>query len=339
MRLLLLAILVFVAGRAQAQTHDITHTYTLGGTGGWDYVITDAPRHRLFIGRSDRVMVVDMNDGHLIGEVKGINGAHGVALVPSLNRGFATSGEDSSIVMFDLRNYTAVGRIPAADDADAIIYDAPSGRVFSFNGDANSATVVDAKKGTLVTNIPLGGKPEYGQSAGNGKIYINLVDSSQIVEVDSRKLTVTRRWSTAPCTSPVAMAIDVRRERLFSGCRSGVLAVSDYRNGKIVTTLPIGRGVDGAGYDPSQRNVYTSNGDGTLTIIHQDGADSYRVVENFKTAPFARNMGLDPASHRIYLPVADFGPPPDSSAANPRRRPPMLPGTFKVLVVEPLGSH
>ena len=169
MRLLLLAILVFVAGRAQAQTHDITHTYTLGGTGGWDYVITDAPRHRLFIGRSDRVMVVDMNDGHLIGEVKGINGAHGVALVPSLNRGFATSGEDSSIVMFDLRNYRAVGRIPAADDADAIIYDAPSGRVFSFNGDANSATVVDAKKGTLVTNIPLAANPNTVSRPGTGR--------------------------------------------------------------------------------------------------------------------------------------------------------------------------
>jgi DNA-binding beta-propeller fold protein YncE len=321
------------------QTHDVTHTYTLGGAGGWDYVVPDAPRHRLFIGRSDRVMVVDMNDGHLIGEVHGINGAHGVAVVPVLNRGFATSGEDSSIVMFDLRTYKPLGRIPAAEDADAIIYDGASGRVFSFNGDANSTTVVNARKGTLVTNIPLGGKPEYGQSAGNGKIYINLVDSSQIVEVDSRTLRVTRRWSTAPCTNPVSMAIDTRHQRLFSGCRSGVMAVSDYRHGRVVTTLPIGRGVDGAGYDPGRHEIYASNADGTLTIIHQDNADAYHVVENFKTAPGSRNMGLDPASHRIYLPAAEFGPPPDSSASNPRRRPSMLPGTFKVLVVEPVGSH
>jgi DNA-binding beta-propeller fold protein YncE len=338
---LVFSTLVFalMSSTAGAQGYDITHTYTLGGTGGWDYVIPDPPRHRLFIGRSDRVMVVDMNDGRLVGEVHGINGAHGVAIVPALNRGFATAGEDSAIVMFDLRTYKTLGKIPAADDADAIIYDPASRRVFSFNGDANSTTVVDARKGTLITNIPLGGKPEYGQSAGNGKIYINLVDSSEIVEVDSRALKVTRRWSTGPCTDPVSMAIDTRNHRLFSGCRSGVLAVSDYVNGKVVTTLPIGRGVDGAGYDPSRREVYASNADGTLTIIHQDGADKYTVVENLKTTPGSRNMGLDPVSHRIYLPAADFGPPPDSSASNPRRRPPMLPGTFKVLVVEPMGSH
>jgi YVTN family beta-propeller protein len=340
MRLLLSTfVYVLIASTTSAQTYEITHTYTLGGTGGWDYVIPDAPRHRLFIGRSDRVMVVDMNDGHLTGEVHGINGAHGVAVVPALNRGFATSGEDSAIVMFDLRTYKPLGKIPAAEDADAIIYDGASGRVFSFNGDANSTTVVDAKKGALITNIPVGGKPEYGQAAGNGKIYINLVDSSQIVELDSRALKVTRRWSTAPCSSPVSMAIDTRHHRLFSGCRSGVLAVSDYVKGKVVTTLPIGRGVDGAGYDPSRRDVYASNADGTLTVIHQDGADRYHVVDNFKTAPGSRNMGLDPSSHRIYLPAADFGPPPDSTASNPRRRAPMLPGTFKVLVVEPIGSH
>jgi DNA-binding beta-propeller fold protein YncE len=334
-----ISLLALLASTAAAQTYGITHTYTLGGGGGWDYVITDAPRHRLFIARSDRVMVVDMNDGHLIAEIHGINGAHGVAIVPALNRGFATSGEDSSIVMFDLRSYKSLGRIPAADDADAIVYDNASRRVFSFNGDANSATVVDARKGRLITNISLGGKPEYGQPAGNGKIYINLVDSSQIVEVDSRAMRVTRRWSTAPCTSPVSMAIDTRNHRLFSGCRGGVLAVSDYVKGKVITTLPIGRGVDGAGYDPTRHDVYASNADGTLTIIHQDAVDRYHVVENFKTAAGSRNMGLDAASHRIYLPAADFGPPPDSSASNPRRRPPMLPGTFKVLVVEPLGSH
>jgi YVTN family beta-propeller protein len=339
MRRISAAVLFILAGPAAAQTHDITHTYTLGGTGGWDYVIPDAARHRLFIGRSTRVMVVDMNDGHLIGEVGGINGAHGVAIVPTLNRGFATSGEDSSIVMFDLRTYKPLARIPAAEDADAIIYDAASGRVFSFNGDANSATVVDPRTASVVATIPLGGKPEYGQSARNGKIYINLVDSSQVVEVDARALKVTRRWSTAPCTSPVAMAIDTRNQRLFSGCRSGVLAISDYRNAKVVGTVPIGRGVDGAGYDPGSGTIYASNADGTLTIIHRDAKDRYRVVENFKTAPGSRNMGLDPATHRIYLPAADFGPPPDSTASNPRRRPPMLPGTFRIIVVEPVGSH
>jgi len=322
-----------------AQTYEITHTYNVGGDGGWDYVIPDAPNHRLFIGRQNRVMVVDMNDGHLIAAVTGINGAHGVALAPGTGHGFATSGNDSSVVMFDLKTYKTLGRIPAAEDADAIIYDPSSGRVFSFNGDANSTTVIDPKKGTLIANVALGGKPEYGQSARNGKIYVNLVDSSQIVELDAKNLTVTRRWSTESCKNPVSMAIDTRRQRLFSGCRSGVMAVSDYKNGKVITTVPIGRGVDGAGYDPVKRDVYASNVDGTLTVIHQDSPDAYHVVENVQTAQGARNMGLDPASHRIYVVSARFGPVPDSTAANPRRRPPVVPGSFFVLVVEPIASH
>jgi DNA-binding beta-propeller fold protein YncE len=294
----------------------------------------------VFIGRQNRVMVVDMNSGRLIAEVTGINGAHGTAVALATGHGFATSGTDSSIVMFDLKTYKTLARIPAAEDADAIIYDPTSKRIFSFNGDANSSTVVDAHMGTLVTNIPLGGKPEYGQSARNGKIYANLVDSSQIVEIDARTLTVTRRWSTAPCKNPVSMAIDTRHQRLFSGCRSGVMAISDYKNGTVVATVPIGRGVDGAGYDPVFRDAYASNVDGTLTVIHQDSPDSYRVLQTVQTAEGGRNMGLDPATHRIYVVSAKFGPvPADSTAANPRRRAPVVPGSFMVMVVEPVGSH
>jgi DNA-binding beta-propeller fold protein YncE len=333
-------LLSLCAAPLSAQSYEITHNYTLGGEGGWDYMIPDASNHRLFIARRDRVMVVDMNTGRLIAEITGIKGAHGVALAPVTGHGFATSGNDSSVVMFDLKTYKTLGRIPAGEDADAIIYDLSSGRVFSFNGDANSATVIDPKKGTLVTNIPLGGKPEYGQSARNGKIYVNLVDSSQIVEIDANKLSVTNRWSTEPCKNPVSMAIDTRRQRLFSGCRSGVMAVSDYKNGKVITAVPIGRGVDGAGYDPARGDVYASNLDGTLTVIHQDSPDSYHVVESVQTGQNARNMGLDPASHRIYIASAKFGPvPAESTATNPRRRPPMVPGSFYVIVVEPRGSH
>lgn len=321
------------------QSYEITHTYNVGGDGGWDYVVPDAPNHRLFIARQNRVIVVDMNNGRLIAEVTGINGAHGTALAPGTGHGFATSGNDSSIVMFDLKTYRTLARIPAAEDADAIIYDPTSKRVFSFNGDANSSTVVDPRKGTLVTNIPLGGKPEYGQSARNGKIYVNLVDSSQVVEIDTKSLKATRRWSTAPCKNPVSMAIDTRQQRLFSGCRSGVMAISDYQTGSIVATVPIGRGVDGAGYDPILRDAYASNADGTLTVIHQESPDSYRVVENVQTGEGGRNMGLDPATHRIYVASAKFGPPPDSTASNPRRRPPVVPGSFTIIVVEPVGTH
>ena len=174
-------------------------------------------------------MVVDEETGALAGEVMGIQGAHGTAIAPASGHGFATSGNDRSVVMFDLRTFASLGRIPAAEDADAIIYDAASDRVFTFNGDAHSSTVIDPIKGTLVTNVALGGKPEYGASAGDGKVYANLTDVSEVVEIDAKSATVARRWSTAPCRNPVSMAIDVAHHRLFSGCRSGVLAVSDSR--------------------------------------------------------------------------------------------------------------
>jgi hypothetical protein len=307
-----------------------TLTYPLGGDGGWDYIVPDPPNHRLFIARQNRVMVVDENTGTLLGEVTGIQGAHGTAVVADTGHGFATSGNDQSVVMFDLKTFKALDRIPAAEDADAIIYDPPSNRVFTFNGDAHSSTVIDPVKGAAVTNIPLGGKPEYGASAGDGKIYANLTDVSEVVEIDARNASVTRRWSTAPCKQPVAMAIDVAHHRLFSGCRSGVMAVSDYESGRVVATAPIGTGVDGAGFDASSGDAFAAAADGTLTVIHQDSPDAYHVVQTLQTAQGSRNLGLDPVTHRLFLAAAKFGPPPPGG----RGRPPVLPGSFNLLVVE-----
>src|SRR5215831_14218395 len=246
--------LVFILGAVvpllAQSTYRVTHTYALGGDGGWDYVVPDPPNHRLFIGRQDRVMVVDQQTGKLLGEVTGIKGAHGTAIVAPAGRGFATSGNDQSVVMFDLKTFQTLSRIPAAEDADAIIYDPPSNRVFTFNGDAHSSTVIDPDAGKQIKNLDLGGKPEYGASAGDGKVYANLTDTAEVVEIDAKSATVSRRWATTGCKNPVAMAIDTAHHRLFSGCRSGVMAVSDYQGGKVVATAPIGTGVDGAGYDP-----------------------------------------------------------------------------------------
>jgi DNA-binding beta-propeller fold protein YncE len=329
MRTTSLVIALFAAQSLAAQaTYQITHTYPVGGEGSWDYVVPDPPHHRIYIGRADRVMVVDEQTGKLLGEVTGIHGAHGTAIVERVGRGFATSGDDSSIVMFDLASFKQLGRIRAAEDADAIIYDPASNRVFSFNGDAHSATVVDPVAGKLVTNIDLGGKPEYGAAAGDGKVYINLTDKNEIVEVDAKALKVTKRWPTAACRNPVAMAIDTKNQRLFSGCRSGVMAMSDYTNGKVVATVPIGSGVDGAAFDPATGDAFASNLDGTLTIIHQDSPDSYHVVQTLKTMERSRNMGLDPVTHAIYLAGAKFEP------AQAGQRPKAVPGSFVVLVVE-----
>jgi len=317
---------------AQTPSYQITHTYRLSGEGSWDYLVPDPPHHRVFIGRHDRVMVVDETNGKLLGEVPDIHGAHGTAIAERSGHGFATSGDDSSVVMFDLGTYKPLGRIHAAEDADAVIYDPVSNRVFTFNGDAHSSTVIDPDQGKLVTNIDLGGKPEYGVSAGDGKVYANLTDIGEVVEIDAKALRVTRRWPTAPCKNPVSMAIDVAHQRLFSGCRSGVMAVSDSRAGKVIATLPIGAGVDGAGYDPATGDAFASNADGTLTVIHQDTPDTYHVAQTLTTMQGSRNMGLDPATHTIYLAGAKFEPQPAGAPA--RRRPPMVPGSFVVLVVE-----
>ena len=315
---------------AQSSSYRITQTYLLGGDGRWDYVVPDPPNHRVFIARENRVIVVDEDRGTLLGEVTGIQGAHGTAVAQSSGHGFATSGNDQSVVMFDLKTFKTLGRIPAAEDADAIVYDSASNRVFTFNGDAHSSTVIDARAGTLITNIPLGGKPEYGASAGDGKVYGNLTDISEVVEIDAKTATVTRRWSTAPCKQPVSMALDTAHHRLFSGCRSGLMAISDYQAGKVVATVPIGTGVDGAGYDAASGDAFASNADGALTVIHQDSPDQYHVAESVPTPQGARNMGLDPTNHRVFIVSAKFGPAP----AGGRGRPPVLPGSFTLMVVE-----
>ncbi|MBZ5675146.1 MAG: YncE family protein [Acidobacteriia bacterium] len=329
------AVLLILAGTASllAQSspkYRVTYTYTLGGDGSWDYVIPDPPNHRLFIARQNRVMVVDEDKGTLLGEITGIQGAHGTAIAQATGHGFATQGADQSVAMFDLKTFKVIGRIPASEDADAILYDSASNRVFTLNGDAHSSTVIDPRAGTLITNIPLGGKPENGVSAGDGKVYANLTDTSEVVEIDAKTATISRRWFTAPCKQPVPMAIDTAHHRLFSGCRSGVMAVSDYQAGKVVATLPIGTGVDGAGFDPASGDAFASNADGTLTVIHQDSPDQYHVVENVATPQASRNMGLDPTNHRVFVVSGKFGPAP----AGGRGRGPVLPGSFSLMVIE-----
>jgi DNA-binding beta-propeller fold protein YncE len=332
---LVLTLAGVVALLAQSpSSYRITQTYTLGGEGRWDYIVPDPPNHRLFIARENRVMVVDEDRGTLLGEVTGIQGAHGTAVAETTGHGFATSGNDQSVVMFDLKSYKVLGRIPAAEDADAIVYDSASNRVFTLNGDAHSSTVIDPRAGTLITNIALGGKPEYGASAGDGKVYANLTDTSEVVEIDAKSASVGRRWSTAPCKQPVSMALDTAHHRLFSGCRSGVMAISDYQAGKVVATVPIGSGVDGAGYDAASGNAFASNADGTLTVIHQDTPDQYRVMETLQTPQGSRNMGLDTTNHRVYVVSAKFAPAP----AGGRGRPGVLPGTFNVMVIERVSA-
>jgi DNA-binding beta-propeller fold protein YncE len=326
---LVLASLFSTSLLAQSPSYHVTHTNLLGGDGRWDYVVPDPPSHRLYIARENRLMVVDEDSGKLLGEVHDVHGAHGTAIAAKTGHGFVTSSDDKSVVMFDLKTFKVLGRIPAAEDADAALYDAPSNRVFTLNGDAHSSTVIDPRSGTLITNIDLGGKPEYGVSAGDGKVYVNLNDISEIAEIDAKTATIVRRWSTAPCKQPTPLAIDTAHHRLFSGCRSGVMAISDYEAGKVVATVPIGTGVDGDGYDPGTGDAFASNADGTLTVIHQDSPDHYHVVQTVSTPLGSKNMGLDPTNHKLFLVSAKFGPAPAGKGKKP-----VLPGTFTLLTIE-----
>jgi len=326
---------VLVAPRARAQSYHVTKTYTLGGDGGWDYVALDTAGHRLFIARQNRVMVVDQESGRLLAEIPGLDRAHGIAFAYQAGHGFATSGRDSAVTMFDLKTLKVLGHTTVAPDDDAILFDPTSRHVFTFNGDAHSASVLDPASGARVGTIDLGTGPEFGVSAGDGSLYVNLEDAGAVAQLDAAALRVTRRWSLAPCESPSGLAIDRAHHRLFSVCRNKVMAISDATAGKLITTLPIGGGVDAAAFDPGTGLAFASNGDGTLTVVHEDGPDAFHVVANVPTRQGARTMALDERSHRVYLVTAEFGPTPAPAAGQPRPRPPIVPGTFALMVLEP----
>lgn len=323
-----------VAQSASPPGYHVVRQIPLGGDGRWDYVTLDTVGNRLFIARQTRVMVVDPASGKLLGEIPGLNGAHGVALDYATGHGFATSGHDGQVIMFDLKTLQVLGKSPAADDADAVLYDPVSRQVFTFNGDAGSSTVIDPVSGKAVGNIALGGKPEFGVSAGDGKLYVNIEDRGEIAEIDAKSQRVTRRWSLAPCTEPTGLAIDRVHHRLFSGCHNKVMAISDATAGKVIATVPIGGGVDGDAFDPGTGLAFASNGDGTLTVVHEDGPASFHLISSVPTSPGARTMALDPRTHQVFTVTADLGPTPAPTEEVPHPRPTVLPGSFRLLVLE-----
>jgi YVTN family beta-propeller protein len=332
--LALAAALPAVAQSTAPGHYAITNRFPVGGDGGWDYLTIDTAGHRLFITRTDRVMVVDQATGKLLGEIPGLHRGHGVAFAYPTGHGFVTSGADSTVTMFDLKTLAVLGTATAAVDDDAVLYDPVSKHVFTMNGDAGSATVIDAKTGKRIRNIPLGGKPEFGVSDGRGHVYVNLEDSAKVVEIDSRTMRVTRRWKLGACEEPSGLAIDRTHGLLFSGCGNKLMAVSNFRTGKLVTTVPIGAGVDANGFDASTNTAFSSNGDGTLTVVHEDSPTKFTVVDNVATMAGARTMAFDPKSHAVYTVSAQFGEAPAATTDNPRPRRPIVPGTFTVLMLE-----
>jgi YVTN family beta-propeller protein len=304
---LCLAVFMIAAASAQAPGYHIVNTYALGGSGSWDYLAFDGVGHRVFIARSNRMMVVDASTGKLLAEIPGLKGAHGVAFSYADNKGFATEGGGATVAMFDLKTLQVLDRIPAANDADGIFFDPATKHVFTMNGDAGSSSVIDPTTGKNIGTIPLGGKPEFGVSAGNGKLYANITNTGEVVEIDAAAMKVTRRWPVAPCSSSTGLSIDVAHNRLFSVCRSKYIAVSDMSAGKLVTTLPIGSGADASEFDPATQLAFSSNGDGTMTVVHENTPDTYSVVETVATGSGAKTMTLDPETHRVYVGTSGGG--------------------------------
>jgi DNA-binding beta-propeller fold protein YncE len=323
-----------LAAQASAAPYHVVAAHTLGGDGGWDYLALDTVYHRLFVARADRVMVIDEVSGKLLGEITGLHRTHGIAFGYAAGHGFVTGSGDSSLTMFDLATLKVLGSTHADAGADGLIFDPASMHVMSFNGGANNSTVFDAKTGKLVATIPLGGRPEFAASDEKGKVFVNLEDSSAIVEIDVKTNQVTRHWALAPCESPSGLAIDVVHHRLFSGCENKMMAVSDYDAGKVIATVPIGSGVDANRFDPATGLAFSSNGEGTMTVVREDGPNKFSVLQTVATAPGARTMEIDRTSHKLFTVTARFGPAPDQATPeNPRKRPPMLPDSFVLLVL------
>jgi hypothetical protein len=262
------------------------------------------------------------------GDIPNTPGVHGIAIAPDLGRGFISSGRANTATIFDLKTLKTIGTAKTDANPDAIIYDSVSKRVFSFNGRGKNATVINATDGTVVGTIPLGGKPEFAVADGKGAMFVNNEDTSEVMEIDTQKLTVTHHWPLAPCKSPSGLAMDLKTRRLIAGCDDKVGVVVNADTGKVIAKLTIGDGVDANAFDPGTDYAFASNGDGTLTVIHEDSPDKFTVVDNVLTKKSARTMGLDTKTHNIFLPAADFDPP-----APGERRGKMKPGSFVILVV------
>ena len=277
-------------------------------------------------------MVVDADSYEVVGDIPNTPGVHGIAIASDFGRGFISDGRANQVTIFDLKTVKETGTAKTGEGPDAIIYDPASKRVFTFNGEGNSSTAIDAESGTVAGTIDLGGGPEFAAPDGQGRVYNNLEDKSMVLQIDSKNLKVLNRWPLAPCESPSGMAMDTEHRRLFVGCHNKMMAIMDADSGKVVTTVPIGQGVDANRFDPGTQLAFSSNGDGTLTVVHEDSPDKYTVVDNVQTQRGARTMEVDPKTHNVFLVTADFGPMPAETKPGERRRPPIIPGSFTLLV-------
>lgn len=312
--------------------YHLINTIAVGGEGGWDYLIADSEGKRLYVSHGTKVVVIDTATDKVVGEIADTNGVHGIAFAEKLGRGFTSNGRDNSVTIFDLKTLKTLGTVKVDKNPDCILFDPATDRVFAFNRGASNATAFDAADGRVVGTIDLGGHPEFATSDGKGMVYVNLDDKSEVVAIDAKNVKATAHWSVAPGEDPSGMAIDQKTHRLFIVCGNKKMVVMDASTGKVIADLPTGDGTDAAGFDPETRLAFSSNGEGTLTVIREDAKDKFSVVENVKTQARARTMAVDTKTHKVYLATAQFGPVPAATTEVPRPRAPMLPNSFVILV-------
>ncbi len=322
---------------APAAGYQVVKTIPVGGEGGWDYAAVDPAARRLYVSHATKLVVIDLDRDSVIGEIAETPGIHGVTFAAEFGRGYTSNGRDSSVTIFDLKTLALIARVKVTGaNPDAIHFDAASKRVFTFNGRSSNATALDAQTGAVLGTIALAGKPEFAQTDGKGRLFVNIeTDPGQIQVVDTKTLRVTKTYPLTGCDGPSGLAYDRATDRLFSVCGNGVLTVSNPTSGLVITLVPIGSGVDATSFDAETKLLFASNGgDGTMSVIRQESADRYVSLGNAVTLRGSRTMTLDPRTHRVYMASVTYGPAPAATAQQPNPRAPVIPGSFSVLVLD-----
>lgn len=314
----------------------IVQKINLQGDGGWDYLIADDASDRLYVSHGSVVNVVDLKTGKSAATITDVKGVHGIALANDSGKGFISNGADNNVTVFDTRDFKTIEKVPVTgQNPDAILYEPYTKSIITWNGRSSNATVIDSRTDKVIQTITLAGKPEAAVSDGKGKVFVNIEDKSEVSVINVKTWKVEQSWSISPGEGPTGLALDNVNHRLFSATDK-LMVILDAETGKVITTVPTGDGVDGAGFDPGLKRAYSSCGEGLLTVVKEESPDTYKVLANVPTQPGARTISVSPKTHRIYLSAAEYGPTPEKTANNPGPRPAVKPGTFAVLVLEPL---
>ncbi len=324
------AILFCVTGFNQNTSFRVIKAYPVNGSGGWDYIAVN--KQKLYVSHGSQVNILDENSGDSIGIIRGTNGVHGIAFYNKLNKGYTSNGSLNNVFVFDLNTNKVVKKIATGENPDAIFFDDFSNKIITCNGRSKSLSIIDPINDELVASVDLGGKPEESVSDGKGKIFVNLEDKNEIAVVDLSTFSVVHKWSILPGMAATGLAIDRKTNRLFAGCDNKMLLIMNAENGKVVTSLPIGEGCDGVVFDVKRNLVFSSNGEGNISVIKEVNENKFSIVQTVPTQKTARTITLDPETGSLYLPAANIAAAEPGAVANARRK--IVPGSFKVLVVK-----